>query len=143
MGLTVVEKALKLRAVDVLADASSEDLAYVAAIAEERVVAADTPLYQEGDAPDALYIVISGEVDLIRGGESLGTAGPGEAFGSWALVDESPRVAGATSKAKTTLLTVGREDFGDLLADRPDIVQAVFRAMVQRIRALAELAKAE
>jgi len=39
------------------------------------------------------------------------------------------------------MLKVGREDFLDLLSDRAGIVQAVFKAMVERIRNLAELAK--
>ena len=141
MSLTLLERALKLRAVDVLKDASSEDLAYVAQIAEEREVSAGTALYAEGDAPDALYVILSGEVDLAQGDDAIGTASEGEAFGSWALVDESPRVASATAKTDATLLTVDRADFQDLLADRPDIVQAVLKAMVKRIRALAELAK--
>ena len=34
-----------------------------------------------------------------------------------------------------------REDFIELLADRVDIVQAVFKAMVARLRQLAEVVK--
>lgn len=141
MSLTLVEKALKLRAVDVLKLASSEDLAYVAQIAEEIELGADAVVYHEDDPPDGLYVVLSGEVVLMQGTVEIGRTGPGEAFGSWALVDGSPRVATATTRAATTLLRVRREEFLDLLADRAGIVQAVFKAMVERIRSLAELAK--
>lgn len=141
--LTQVEKALKLRAVDVLKQAASEDLAYVAQLASEVTLEEGEVVYREHDAPDALYVVIEGEVELTQGDVDIGVAEPGEAFGSWALVDDAPRVASAKARGAARLLKVGREDFTDLLADRPDIVQAVFKAMVERIRNLAALAQGD
>lgn len=141
MGLTVVEKALKLQAVDVLKRASSEDLAHVAQIAEEAELAAGTRIYAEGDAPDALFVVVSGGVRLHRGAEEIALLGPGEAFGTWALLDDAPRVTSATTSEATRLLRVEREQFLALLADRMDIVQAVFKAMVERLRRLADVAR--
>ena len=141
MALTVIEKALKLQTVDVLERCSSEDLAQVAQIAQEQVLEADTPIYAEGDAPEALFVVISGTVKLQRGKEEIGSVKAGEAFGSWALFDEAPRVASASTTEPTTLLKVDREEFLELLADRVDIVQAVFRAMVARLRQLADVVK--
>jgi AAA family ATP:ADP antiporter len=141
VGLTLVEKALKLRTVDVLEQASSEDLAYVAQIAEEVELGPESTIYADGDAPDALYVVLDGEVELKQGEVEIGVIGAGEAFGSWALVDDAPRVASAHTKSAATLLKVDREEFIDLLSDRAGIVQALFKAMVGRIRALADLAK--
>jgi AAA family ATP:ADP antiporter len=142
MGLTVIEKALKLQKVDVLQHASTEDLAHIAQIAQELSVEAGGPLYREGDAPDALFVVVSGKVRLHRDEIDIALLGEGEAFGSWALVDEAPRVASATVLEDATLLRVGREEFVELLADRVDIVQAVFRAMVARLRELAGVSSA-
>ena len=142
MALTVVERALKLQTVDVLQHASSEDLAHVAQIAQEVEFADGAEIYSEGDAPDALFVVLSGTVRLLRGLEEIGAVGEGEAFGSWALFDEAPRVASAKAGATTTLLKVDRQEFLELLADRVDIVQAIFRAMVARLRQLADVVKA-
>ena len=141
MALTVVERALKLKTVDVLQAASSEDLAQVAQIAEEIDLPANASIYGEGDAPDALFVVISGAIKLTRGSEEIGTVGQGEAFGTWALFDEAPRVASATTTAPTVMLKVDREEFLELLADRVDIVQAIFKAMVARLRQLADVIK--
>ena len=139
MGLTVVEKVLRLQSVDVFEAASTDDLAHVAQIAEEVELAGGEAVYAEGDAPDALYVVLSGEVKLHRGSDEIGQLSAGEAFGSWALLDEAPRVASATTVGPATLLKVEREEFLELLADRVDIVQAVFKAMVDRLRKLAEM----
>lgn len=140
MGLTDVEKALKLQQVDVLQQASTEDLSYIAQIAREEEYEPDAAVYTAGDLPDALYVVIAGRVRLHRDEMEIATLGVGEAFGSWALLDESPRVASATALEHTTLLRVSREEFLEILADRVDIVQAVFKAMVERLRSLASAA---
>lgn len=141
VGLTIIERALKLQSVDVLQRASTEDLTYVAQIAREEEHDAGVAIYSEGDAPDALFVVVEGSVRLHRGELEIAVLEAGEAFGSWALVDEAPRVASATTVAQTTLLKVDREDFVELLGDRVDIVQAVFKAMVERLRVLADVAK--
>ena len=141
MGLNAIEKALTLQKVDVLKRASTDDLVHIARIATEVELDADASIYCEGDAPDALFVITTGEVRLHREDEEIATLGEGEAFGSWALVDESPRVASATTTQPTALLRVSREEFMELLADRVDIVQAVFKAMVERLRNLAALAK--
>jgi DNA-binding phage protein len=141
MGTTTIEKALELQKADVLQRASIEDLVHVAQITTEEQFPAETLLYQEGDAPDALFVIISGKVRLHRGDTEIGILGAGETFGGWALVDESPRVASATTLEQTTLLKVSREDFLDVLSDRVDIVQAVFKAMVERLRNLASVAE--
>ena len=140
MGLTTIEKAMKLQRVDVLQRASMEDLMHVAQITEEVEVPAGAAIYAVGDAPDALFVVISGSVRLHRDEAEIATLGEGESFGSWALVDEAPRVAAATAAEPAMLLKVNRQDFVELLADRVDMVQAVFKAMVERLRNLAELA---
>ncbi len=141
MGMNAIEKALTLQKVDVLKRASTDDLVHIARIATEEELDADATIYCEGDAPDALFVITTGEVKLHRDDEEIATLGEGEAFGSWALVDESPRVASATTTRDTSLLRVSREEFMELLADRVDIVQAVFKAMVERLRNLASLAK--
>lgn len=140
MGLTAIEKALKLQQVDVLQQASTEDLSYIAQIAKEEQFSASQPIYSEGDLPDALYVVIAGRVRLHREDVEIAVLGEGEAFGSWALLDESPRVASATAVDDVTLLKVSREEFLEVLADRVDIVQAIFKAMVERLRSLASAA---
>jgi hypothetical protein len=141
MGRSLVEKALELGTVDVLARVSSEDLAHIAQIAEEVELPAGLPIYAYGDAPDALYVILSGAVRLFQEKEEIGVLRAGEAFGSWALFDEGRRVASAVPEVDVTLLKVDREEFLELLGDRVAITRAIFKAMVERIRNLAELAQ--
>ena len=141
MAMNAVEKALTLQKVDVLQRASTDDLMHIAQIASEVSFPQGAAIYHEGDAPDALFVIIGGKVRLHRGDEDIAELGEGEAFGSWALVDESPRVASASTVEASNVLQVNRDEFMELLADRVDIVQAIFKAMVERLRNLAELTK--
>ena len=50
-------------------------------------------------------------------------------------------MSSATASEDSVLLALDREEFLATLADRADIVQAIFKAMVERMRKLAELAK--
>lgn len=134
--LTVIEKVIFLQNVDVFAKVPTEQLAFLAAITEEVTVSAGDSLYRKGDASDALYLVLEGSVRLHREDEEIAVAGPKEAFGTWALFDDEPRVVSATAVEDCRLLRVDSDEFIDLLADHVQITQGVLKTMVDRLRGL-------
>jgi CRP-like cAMP-binding protein len=134
--LTIVEKVIFLQDVDVFSEVPSEQLAYLAAIAVEDTFASDTVIYREDDAAEAMYLVVEGRVRLHRGGMEIKVAQRGDAFGTWALFDEEPRVSAAMALQETQALRVNRDDFIDLLADNVGITQGVLKALVRRVRGL-------
>lgn len=135
---TVIEKVILLQDVDVFAEVPTENLAVLAAIAEETSLLEGDVLYREEDPADALYLVLDGRVRLHRGERAISEAAPGEAFGTWALFDEAPRLVTATATADTTLLRIDRDDFIDLMADHVRIAQGVIKTVARRLRGLAE-----
>jgi len=135
--LTVVEKVILLQDVDVFAEVPDEQLAVLATIAaEERHLAGDV-LYREGESADALYLVLDGRVSMTQQGREITTAGAGEAFGTWALFDEEPRLATAAAASDVTVLRIDRADFADVLADHVEVAQGVLRTVARRLRGLA------
>ena len=134
--LTVIEKVIFLQNVNVFEQVPTEQLAYLAAIADEVEFRAGEDIYRENDHSDALYLVLEGKVRLHREDAEITVAGPKEAFGTWALFDNEPRVATATSAEDTRALKIGREDFTDLLADHVQITQGVLKTLVKRLRSL-------
>lgn len=135
---TIVEKVIFLQNVEVFAAVSTEQLAYVAAIAEEVSYLQDETVYQIGQRSDALYLVLEGKIRLHRDEEEIAAAGPKEAFGTWALFDDEPRLTTATASEDTRLLRIDREDFLELLSDHTEINQAVLKNMAGRMRSLVE-----
>jgi CRP-like cAMP-binding protein len=135
--LTTLEKVLLLQNVDLFSRVSSEQLCYLAAIAEEAVVPPGRVLYGEGDAPDGLYVIISGSILMRRNGEEIDRISPNGAFGVWALFDDEPRLTTAESAEESRLLFVPREGFYDVLSDHVEMVAVLFKHLVQRLRKIA------
>lgn len=136
MPYTTVEKVLLLQHVDLLSAARTEDLAAIAAIADEVLYPAGATVFEEGQPADALYVVITGELVLTRDAEEIDRVGENSALGAWDLIDSGVRVFGSQAATETLLLRVEREDFNDLLLDYPELGQSMLKAMVRRFRKL-------
>jgi CRP/FNR family transcriptional regulator, cyclic AMP receptor protein len=134
--LTVVEKVIFLQEVDVFSEVPTEQLAYLAAIAEEESFSQGEFIYREQDPAEAMYLVVEGKVRLHRGSLDITVADPGDPFGTWALFDDEPRVSAATVLEEARLLRLNKEEFVDLLADNVGITQGVLKALVKRMRGL-------
>ena len=136
--LTVVEKVIFLQNVDVFDGIPTELLSYLAAIAEEESFDAGDVVFEIDEVSDALYVVLEGEVRLHRGDEEIAVSTDNEAFGTWALFDDQPRVVTATATKDTKALRVDRDDFLELLADHVQITERVLKTIVTRLRGLLD-----
>ncbi len=134
--MNLIEKVFLLQQVDLLQEARTEELATLASIAEEIEVEPGTLLLSQDQPTDALYIVISGAVELRRAGEQVMTAKDGTPFGTWALIDEAPSLVSATAVETSRLLRITREDFYDLLAERSELVRGLLKGLAKRVRKL-------
>ncbi len=134
--LTTVEKVIFLQDIDIFEFTSTEDLAHIAAITDEVQFQAGDTIFEEGEFSDAMYMVIEGKVRLTRGDQEVMVAEKKDVFGTWALFDDEPRVAAATTLESSLLLQIDKEDFIDLLADHVAITQSVLKTMVKRLRNL-------
>ena len=135
--LTTVEKVLFLQEIDIFEYTSTEDLSHIAAITEESELQKDEIIFQEGDLPDAMYMVINGQVRMTRAGEEVMVAGAKDVFGTWALFDDDPRVLTATATEDTKLLRIDRNEFNDLLSDDVRIAKGIIRTVTRKLRELA------
>ena len=55
-------------------------------------------VFREGDPGDTVYVVLEGKVDLRVNGRLVETVGPGGILSEMALIEQAPRVAGATAR---------------------------------------------
>jgi CRP-like cAMP-binding protein len=141
--LTVVEKVVFLQNVDVFAEVPSEQLTYLASIAEEVDCLKNDILFRENDPADALYLVLEGKVGLERDTKEVMQAGPQDAFGTWALFDDESRVVTAKVLEDARLLRIDRREFVDLLADNVQVTQGVLKTLVKRVRGIMDKVGAE
>lgn len=116
------------------------ELTRVAALARFVRQPTDAVVFFQGDPPDALYIVRSGEVRIVHHGEDgrellLDRMTPGAVFGEIALLDGAPRTATAMVGSDAVLLRLPRAAFLELMERRQGLAQAIIRLLCKRIRA--------
>ena len=132
--ITTVEKVLFLKSIDLFRALPSDELAQIAEIAEEQPLAAGDPVFGEGEPGDALYLIVDGRVKVHKGDKQLVQLGVRDVFGEMAVLDSEPRSASVTVVEDAVLLKIGRDDFRDILAERPEIAMGVMKVLTRRLR---------
>ncbi|MCK9461999.1 MAG: HEAT repeat domain-containing protein [Proteobacteria bacterium] len=132
---STIEKILLLRSVPLFEKLSGEDLASLARLAMGEVHERGDVVFNEGDAGDALYVIIRGAVEIRRGADDvIAVLKAPDVFGEMAVLDESPRSATATAVEDAELLCIGSEEFHEALRDRFEVADGVIRLLTQRLR---------
>ena len=97
-------------------------------------VAPGTDIIREGDAGRGLYVVLSGEVEVLKGEEpfeqTLATLRTGDVFGEIALVRGGAATATVRAGRPTTVLFLAREYFERLLSALPEM-RAFFETLTE------------
>lgn len=137
--LTTLEKVITLQEIDFFEHLRTEDLAYLASIAEEIEFPSESEIFKEGGNPVSTYLVLEGRVLLSQQGKEVMVAGENDVFGTWALFDDDPMMFTATTLESCRLLRIDREDFIDLLADNVRITQGILKNLVRRLQKLMGL----
>ena len=136
LELSPIDKVLCLQNVDIFRYATTDMLAYISSIAREKRVPARTVIFSEQEMSDSMYVVVRGRVRLEKEGTEL-VAEQCQSFGTWALLDEAPRLMTATAIEDTLMLTISRAEFYDFLADHEEVTPAIFKAVIERVKNLA------
>ncbi|HET7249121.1 MAG TPA: Crp/Fnr family transcriptional regulator [Gemmatimonadales bacterium] len=134
--LTPVERVQILKNADLLKDVGPRRLLALADVSRELEISNGQVLYAEEDPADVLYMLVAGRVRLLAGGRTTSEVGPGEAFGTWALVDSSQRGHRAECIADGLALALHRDAFYDVAAGDLTLLKEVVRVLAKRLRAL-------
>ena len=132
--ISTVEKVLFMKSIDLFRALPSEELAQIAEIAEEQPMASGEQIFAEGEPGDALYLIVEGRVKVHKGEKELVRLGVRDVFGEMAVLDSEPRSASVTAVEDAVLLKIGRDDFRDILTERPEIAMGVMKVLPRRLR---------
>jgi CRP-like cAMP-binding protein len=99
-----------------------------------KVVADGEAVFREGEAADAMYVVLEGDVDVVHGGQVIETIGPGGIVGEMALIEQAPRSATAVARGPVRLAAVSQQRFNFLVQQTPGFALHVMRVLVDRLR---------
>ena len=132
-----LEKALALRTAPLFSSLSAEALLPVAAMCDEISLDEGEVLFETGEAGDSMFVIVSGQVEVVRGGSVIARLGEGECVGEMAALDWEPRSATVRARVASQLVRLERNDLMDLLTDYPELVRNLARVLVERIRKTA------
>jgi len=117
----------------------------IATSAQEKSLVRGDVLFKEGDAPDALYIVLSGRIAIPIDNKPLDSRESvvalmveGNLFGDLALLDGGARSALARALEPSTVLRIPYSAVEPQLSNNPDLLWGITRVLARRLRAMDE-----
>jgi CRP/FNR family cyclic AMP-dependent transcriptional regulator len=122
----------RLKSIPLFADTSDEELAQIAAFAQEISVEADRVLVREGDFSYEFMAIEEGEAEVTRGGEHVADLGPGDFFGEMGLLERTLRNATVTARTPMQLVTLTGWDLRRIERTMPHAVARVREVLEQR-----------
>jgi CRP/FNR family transcriptional regulator, cyclic AMP receptor protein len=110
----------------------------------EKQYAPGDVIFRAGDPGRGLFVVLEGEVEILRHGPGaeeerrIAVFGNNTAFGELALIDEHPRSATARVVKPSRILILYRSDFESIIMGEPKVAIALARNLM---RVLARYAR--
>jgi CRP-like cAMP-binding protein len=127
-----------LARVPVFAGCTATQIAAIAAVAQDSYFQPGQIIVTQGTPGQAFYLILSGRVEILRDGKSLGAFGPGDFFGEMSLLDQAPRSATIRALESTSCLMLSSWDFKALLEEQPGIAIKLLEVLSRRLRVADE-----
>jgi CRP-like cAMP-binding protein len=143
---TQIAKMIGLKAIEMFDALEPEDLALLARAGRESWFPPNEVLCREGEMGDEVFVLLAGEVTVMRrDGDTdrvVAVEGPGSVIGELAVLDPAPRNATvvATLGGVQTLRLCGGP-FRQALTASPAVSEVIIRMLARRVRALDPRAK--
>ncbi len=134
------QRALSLlEGIPLFSEIPPHHLRELARFARSESFASGTVIVKMGDPGSTLYVVKSGQVNVVRDQEdgpgiSLATFGPGEFFGELSIFDGERRSATVIAVEDTETVTLGRFDLMRVVSHNPQIGLSLLKSLSARLR---------
>ena len=122
-----------LEEIELFSGLQPQELLRVLPIIYRREFGPGDTIVQEGEAPDSLYMIVEGRVDLISEGSDIGSLGPGEHFGELALFGGALRSADVIPTEEVLVLEMTGGDFREMTeVQDPELGNTLLRNLLTR-----------
>ena len=125
------------------AEAPLELLAPIAAAGKVRDLVRGDVLFEVGDEPDSIYVVLSGRIAIAIGNRPfdhresvIALMDEGDLFGDMGMLDKSPRSAGARALEASSVLEIPYAAVIEQLDKSTALLWNVIRMLSRRLRAM-------
>jgi CRP/FNR family transcriptional regulator, cyclic AMP receptor protein len=125
--------------------ASADDLVRLVGSGTDKELVRGDVLFHEGDAADALYLVLSGRLAIVianpidRRESVVALMERGDLFGELGLLDGRPRSAMARALEASRVLSIPYEPAGEMFRNDPQLLWGVTELLAGRLRSMDEV----
>jgi hypothetical protein len=139
--LSTIEKVLYLKNIELFNEIPAEDLAEIARLTHEMKISNGDYLIREGQKGTRLFIILDGNVEILKEGTKITDVGRGAVVGEMSLLSDLPTSADCRASGRVTALSIGRGDFRKLLyGEHPEIALGLMKVLTERLeRTTSEL----
>ena len=133
-----------LQSVPIFSEVHEDTLNALVTAAEVKELVRGDVLFNEGDEPNSLHIVLSGRIAIVMISEVddresvVALMDSGELFGELGLLDSGARSATARAIEPTSILEIRYDQVRKIFDEQPDLVWAAARMLAQRLRTMDE-----
>jgi signal transduction histidine kinase len=127
-----------IRQIPLFAGLGAGQLAQLCTASQQVAVKAGDIVIEEGAPGEALFIILSGELEITKRADGhdivLASRKAGEFLGEMSLLERSPRTASARATRDTELLEIDAAAFQHLIESHPSIATTILRTVAARLR---------
>jgi len=91
-------------------------------------------IVEEGQAGEAMFVVLGGSARVLRGGRKVGALVPGDFFGELSALDGGPRTASVVTDTPTEVLRLFRHSLQRVLREEPALTMGLLVGLARRLR---------
>jgi len=140
-AISLTDKILLVREIDIFSDLSVSELAAVASVTEAVSHPANQVVIREGDRGETLFLVVKGSVAVIKNLDAdneleLDQIDSGDYFGEMALFEDQKRSATVRTLSESDFLVLHKAEFNEIVHEFPEIALNACRVLSTRIRRL-------
>jgi len=117
----------RLKTIPLFSSLSDKALDTVSVFSSETSVSAGKRLVHEGDYSYDLIVIEDGTADVIKGGEVIGSLGPGDVFGEMGMLSGGRRTADVIATSPMRLITLSKWDLKRISSEVGDQLQALVK----------------
>jgi len=132
--LTILERVDLLRKGATFRFIPTEDLARVASVAREVSFDERQTLYSRNGAPDSMFLLLEGDVELLDGGRQR-RVGEGQVVGAAALLADEPHSESAVAATPVRAIQIDQQALFDAMAEDFAITQGIVKALIREAAA--------
>jgi CRP-like cAMP-binding protein len=131
--VTLQTECQTLQQIPMFRDLDAAKLKLLAFAAERIALEKGEIIYQAGDASDAVYVLLSGQVDVIHDDVRLARLSCGAVFGELGVLCARPRAKTLQAVSEASLLRIDKNLFLELLQEMPQMAVALSRELGRRV----------